>query len=163
MSTTIGRERRDNDLLQLPSGEAFADRLLDDPPPIPAYFRAVRELNRHPRAVYPLDRVEVPSLDAEGLAAAERDGAVVVDVRDVRSFGAGHVPGSLSIELRPAFATWLGSLVQHGRPLVFVADDDQDRQGQLLHLGLEIVERRALGLKTALRAGGTGGIVTLQC
>jgi hydroxyacylglutathione hydrolase len=157
VSTTIGRERRDNDLLQLPSREAFADRLLDDPPPIPAYFRAVRELNRRPRAVYPLDRVEVPSLDAEGLAAAERDGAVVVDVRDVRSFGAGHVPGSLSIELRPAFATWLGWLVQYGRPLVFVADDGQDLGDlvwQCRTIGFErIIGRLAGGMSAWSRDG----------
>ena len=36
-------------------------------------------------------------------------------------------PASLSIALRPQFATWLGWLVALTTPLVFVLDDDQDR------------------------------------
>jgi rhodanese-related sulfurtransferase len=44
----------------------------------------------------------------------------------VAGFAAGHVPGSVSIPLRPAFATWLGWLVPADRPLVGVRDADQD-------------------------------------
>ena len=45
----------------------------------------------------------------------------IVDVRPIADFAAGHVPGSLSIELRPVFASWLGWLVEPERQLVFVA------------------------------------------
>jgi rhodanese-related sulfurtransferase len=46
----------------------------------------------------------------------------------------------MSIELRDAFATWLGWLAAPGRPLVFVLDDTQDRAGlvrQALKIGYE--------------------------
>jgi len=52
---------------------------------------------------------------------------VVIDVRPITGFAAGHIPGALSIALRPAFASWLGWLVEDTRPLVFVLDEDQDR------------------------------------
>ena len=41
-------------------------------------------------------------------------------------FAAGHPQGALSIQLRPAFATWLGWLAPPDRPLVIVRDADQD-------------------------------------
>jgi hydroxyacylglutathione hydrolase len=52
---------------------------------------------------------------------------MVVDVRPVAVFAAGHVPGSLSNALRPVFASWLGSVVPPDRPLVFVGGDATDR------------------------------------
>jgi hydroxyacylglutathione hydrolase len=51
----------------------------------------------------------------------------VVDARPVTPFAEGHIPGTLSIALRPAFASWLGWLLDDTQPLVFVLDDDQDR------------------------------------
>jgi hypothetical protein len=39
------------------------------------------------------------------------DGGYVVDVRPVADYAAGHIPGSVSIPLRPQYATWLGWLL----------------------------------------------------
>jgi len=60
------------------------------------------------------------------VAAAQTAGATIVDVRPVGAFAAGHPTGALSIPLRPAFASWLGWLARHDRPLVLVRDADQD-------------------------------------
>ena len=50
-----------------------------------------------------------------------------LNVRPVAAYAAGHIPGSLAIPLRGAFATWLGWLVPGpGTPLVIVADPGQD-------------------------------------
>ncbi|HVW34827.1 MAG TPA: rhodanese-like domain-containing protein, partial [Acidimicrobiia bacterium] len=49
-------------------------------------------------------------------------------------------PGSLSIALRPQFASWLGWLVRRHETLVFVIDDNQDRAElirQCLTIGYE--------------------------
>ena len=54
------------------------------------------------------------------------DGAVLVDVRPVADYAAAHIPGAVSIPLRPVFATWLGWLAPADRPLVIVRDPDQD-------------------------------------
>ena len=59
------------------------------------------------------------------------------DARRIRGaeFAAAHIPGSLSNELRPAFATWLGWLVSPDRPLIVVAGSGQDR-GELVEAAL---------------------------
>jgi rhodanese-related sulfurtransferase len=72
------------------------------------------------------------------------DGAVVVDVRGVERFAAGHIPGSLSIPLRPQFASWLGWLVRRDQTVALVADDDQDR-GDLVRQCLAIGYERLAG------------------
>jgi hypothetical protein len=53
------------------------------------------------------------------------DGRVFVDVRPLAHFAAGHVPGALSIPLRPVFATGLGWLAPSDRPIVIIRDNEQ--------------------------------------
>jgi rhodanese-related sulfurtransferase len=67
---------------------------------------------------------------------------LVVDVRSVDAFARGHVPGALSIALRPQLATWLGWLAGADTPLVFVLDADQDRADlvrQARNIGYETI------------------------
>ncbi len=61
------------------------------------------------------------------MARLQRGGALVVDARPVDAFARGHIPGAVSIALRPQFATWLGWVAAADTPLVFVLDTDQDR------------------------------------
>ena len=82
------------------------------------------ELNRRGPALVSGDTPH--PLKAPEVARLQAGGAEVVDVRPVVDFAAGHVPGSLSIPLRPVFATWLGWLVPADRPLVIVRNADQD-------------------------------------
>ena len=100
----------------------------------------------------PLEPLEVR--DVRRLADT---GALVVDVRPVAVFAAGHVPGSLSIQLRDQFATWLGWLVEPERPLVFVLDHDQDRLDvvrQALKVGYEHLIGELAGGIEAWEAAG---------
>ena len=126
-TTTIGAERAHNPLLAAPDEEAFAERLLGGLGSFPPYFLLLREVNRHgPRVLGERDRA-LPELPVEQVRRLLEDGAVLVDVRPARAFAAGHPAGALSIALRPAFATWLGWLVEVDRPLVFVLGRGQDR------------------------------------
>jgi rhodanese-related sulfurtransferase len=54
------------------------------------------------------------------------NGAVVLDGRNRKAFAAGHIRGSLGIELSDSFAPWAGWLLDYNVPLVLVLDDDQD-------------------------------------
>jgi rhodanese-related sulfurtransferase len=84
------------------------------------------ELNRRgPRGYAQLPGL--PQLDVEAIDRHVAAGALIVDVRPTAEFAAGHVPGSMSIALRPVFASWLGWLADLERPIVIVADADQDR------------------------------------
>ena len=155
-ATTIGRERCTNPLLAAPDEDAFVARLLAGFGTYPAYFRELRELNRRGPHVYGRYPVLAP-LEAGTVERMAGGGALIVDVRPVASFAAGHVPGGLSIELRPQFATWLGWLVGRERALVFVADADQDRDDlvrQCLAIGYEHLAGELAGGVEAWRAHG---------
>jgi rhodanese-related sulfurtransferase len=79
-------------------------------------------------------------LAIEAFARVLDEGAVLVDVRPIDRFARGHIEESRSIELRPAFATWLGWLVPDGSALLFVVDSDQDADDlvrQCLKIGYE--------------------------
>lgn len=140
-TTTIGEQRTSNPLLQVDDEDGFVERLLDGLGSFPPYFLRLREVNRQGPRLY---GTEMPPLEQLGPAALEgrlAAGARVIDVRPIERYAQGHVPGSLSIELRDQFATWLGWLVEAPEtPLVFVLDREQDRDDlvrQCLKVGYE--------------------------
>lgn len=139
-TTTIGAEKATNPLLSAPDEDAFVRSLIGGLGSYPPYFLRLREVNRRGPKVY---GPEPPSLPGLGVAEVRRlaaDGAQIVDVRPLTEFAAGHVPGSLSIALREAFATWLGWLADHSRPIVLVLNPVQSRSevvGQALKIGYE--------------------------
>jgi glyoxylase-like metal-dependent hydrolase (beta-lactamase superfamily II)/rhodanese-related sulfurtransferase len=126
-TSTIGAERRSNPLLAGDADEeTFVARLLAGLGSYPTYFDRLPALNRSgPKVLDPWPRLA--PLGVARLHAAFDAGAEVVDVRPVAEFAAGHVPGSVSIELRPQFQTWLGWLIDPDRSLAFIAGPGQDR------------------------------------
>jgi rhodanese-related sulfurtransferase len=113
----------------------------------PTYFGRLREVNRlgpHVYGAFPA----LSRLSVDEVQRGVRKGAELIDVRSIEAFGGGHVPGSLSIALRPSFASWLGWLVPAERPLIFVLDPKQDRA--------ELV-RQALGIGYERLAGELAG------
>ncbi|MET8623841.1 MBL fold metallo-hydrolase [Kitasatospora sp. NPDC004669] len=124
-TTTIGAQKRANELLAAPDEDAFVARLLGSLGSYPAYFARLGELNRQGPGLIPGEPV-LPALTAARVRSLIADGARVVDVRSTAEFAAGHLPGAISIALRDAFATWLGWLLPDDTPLVFVHSPGQD-------------------------------------
>jgi hydroxyacylglutathione hydrolase len=125
--TTIGAERRHNRLLAAPDEDAFVAQLLAGFGSYPPYLLRLRDRNRVGPELLGADWRVLPLLGADQVHQHLTGGGMVIDARPITAFAAGHIPGAISIELRPAFASWLGWLVDDSRPLVFVLDDDQDR------------------------------------
>ncbi|MFI7061752.1 rhodanese-like domain-containing protein [Kribbella sp. NPDC050124] len=123
-TSTIGRERAVNPLLAAPNEETFVQQLLGGLGSFPPYFLDLPEANRAGRAVAAAPIV--PGLDAARVAKLAQLGARVIDVRPVRDFAAGHIPGALSIPLRAQFVSWLGWLLTPSTPYVVVRRPDQD-------------------------------------
>lgn len=123
--STIGRERAANPLLQLPDEDAFAAALMSSLGTYPPYFARLGEINRHGPQVL-TGAPGLPSLPLDRVLRMRAAGASIVDVRPIQRYATGHIPGSLSIELREVFATWLGWLVPFEAPVVIVRDPDQD-------------------------------------
>ena len=124
-TTTIGRERGTNPLLQLEGEDAFVAALMAQMGTFPEYFRRLPEVNRRGPAVLATPAALAPLAPArvrELLAA----GAQIVDARPTRDFAAGHIPGAISIPFRTVFAVWLGWLADPQAPLVIVRAQEQD-------------------------------------
>jgi rhodanese-related sulfurtransferase len=117
--------------------DAFVKLLLDRVGSYPPYFLRLRERNRLGPRIYGTPQPPLASLEGEAIDRLRREGAEIVDVRPVRAFAAAHIPGSLSIPLRPQFASWLGWLVADDIPLIFIREPSQD--------AAEVV-RQALGI-----------------
>ena len=123
--TTIGRERATNPLLQVSGEDEFVDALLGSLGTFPDYFLRLGEVNRRGPAVLGTAPALAP-LSVEEILGLLGRGAQIVDVRVPEDFAAGHIAGSLSITLRPVFATWLGWLADPERPVIIVRGPDQD-------------------------------------
>jgi glyoxylase-like metal-dependent hydrolase (beta-lactamase superfamily II)/rhodanese-related sulfurtransferase len=127
-TTTIGAERRHNRLLAAPDEDTFVIELLASFGSYPPYFLRLRDRNRVGPELLSADWRILPLLSTDQVQQHLAGGGVLVDARPVGAFAAGHIPGALSIALRPAFASWLGWLLDDTQPLVFVLDEDQDRR-----------------------------------
>ncbi len=124
-TSTIGREKATNPLLNAPDPDAFVAHLTASLGSYPAYFDWLAEINRNGPDLITAEPVLAPL----GVPAVRRllaGGAVVVDVRPVRDIAAGHLPGAIAIPLRAQFATWLGWLLDPAVPIVVVRNPDQN-------------------------------------
>ncbi len=156
--SSIGRERATNPLLQHADEDAFVVALLGALGSYPPYFRHLGEINRRGPAVL-TPPLQLQRLGAQPVASLRDDGAVIVDVRPITAYAEAHIPGSLSIELRDAFATWLGWLVPFGTTPIIVRDTDQDPAEvawQAAKIGYELAGE----LDGGIRAWTTAGLPT---
>ncbi len=150
--STIGTERSTHPAVTAPTAEAFAADLLAGLGTYPTYFRRLRPVNRRGPDILGVD---LPALHL--VSPHDLEGRVVVDARPIARFAAGHVPGSVSNELRSQFGTWLGWLFEPDTPIVFVLDLDQDERElvrQARNVGHEAIDGR-LELAAWTTAGGT--------
>ncbi len=156
-TTTVGEEKTTNPLLKDADEDEFVKRLLTGYGSYPNYFLYLREVNREGPHVYGERPPALEPLSADRVRGLMRRGAEVVDVRSIADFAECHIPGSLSNELRPVFATWLGWLVERDRELIFVLNDDQDRAElvrQCLKVGYEKIVGELEGGMAAWAAAG---------
>lgn len=123
-TSTIGREKAENPLLAYSDAATFAADQLSGLVPYPAYYAHMGPANREgPTAL----RIEdVPELEPDAVAAHLEDGGAVLDGRDREIFAAGHIPGSIGIELGTSFAPWAGWLLPFNVPVVVVLEAHQD-------------------------------------
>src|SRR6266540_508035 len=126
-TTTIAREKATNPLLAAPDEDTFVKLLVGGLGSYPRYFLRLRETNRRGPRIWGATPPPLAPLSPQQARRLVAGGAELVDARPIAAFAAGHVPGALSIPLRPSFATWLGWLVPDDRPLLVVVDPDQDR------------------------------------
>ncbi|MGH3158146.1 MAG: rhodanese-like domain-containing protein, partial [Streptosporangiaceae bacterium] len=86
-------------------------------------------------------------------------GEWVVDLRQRRAFAAGHITGTISVELGDPFATYLGWTMPWGQALTLIGDsEDQvaDACRQLVRIGVDQLAAAATGPTGELADGRLG-------
>jgi hydroxyacylglutathione hydrolase len=134
-SPTIGSERATNPLLQIDDEDAFVEALIGGYGSFPTYYRHLQALNEAgPTLVANLD--EPPLLAPDDVAARVATGAWLIDARSIHDWSVAHPAGAISIELRPAFASWLGWAVPFGAPVILLVAEERRRDA--VHLARRI-------------------------
>jgi hydroxyacylglutathione hydrolase len=136
--STLGEQRRVNYALQPMTKEEFVKIVAANQPEVPAYFpkSAAKNLEGS-RAIEDLPKPE--AMTAEEVKAFE---GLIVDVRTAPEFGAGHIPDSINIGLGGQFASWAGTLIEIGTPLVVAAETEaqvSEVVTRLARVGIETV------------------------
>jgi hydroxyacylglutathione hydrolase len=118
-STTIGYERRHNPYATIEDLGEFKAALTADAPPVPRHYRRLKRVNaRGPEVQHGLPRL--PGLDVDAFDAALKDGAQLLDMRDMLAFGGGHIAGALNIAMTPEASVWAGWLLDPAREVALV-------------------------------------------
>lgn len=140
--STIGEQRRYNYALAPMSRERFVEIVTADQPDTPAYFTydAVLNTRERPTLDHALAR-ELRALSLEQLLDLVADGAQLLDTRDQAEFEGAHIQGAQNIGLGGSFATWCGTILDHERPVVLVAEPGRETEAatRLGRIGFDTV------------------------
>ncbi|NTW12299.1 MAG: MBL fold metallo-hydrolase [Anaerolineales bacterium] len=138
-TTTIGRERQTNALARPQTEDEFVQRALTGLPSYPTYYKYMRAINQQGARI--LGGVPILKPFSAGEVKAMMDeGVVVLDVRDNRAFGAGHIPNSYGIRVDAPLVTWAGWTIPFGSRILLLAEDAAQRSEatrQLIRIGYD--------------------------
>ncbi len=120
--STLGQQRQFNYALKPMPKEQFVSMMCTDLPEVPAYFPTAVAKNRE--GTRGLKQLPQPkAYGAQEVSELMKQGHLVLDVRSNTLYGAGHVPGSMNIGLGGQFASWAGSLIPLGTPIILVVEE----------------------------------------
>lgn len=132
-TSTIALEKAENPLFKFTDADSFAKNQLSGLVPYPTYYAHMGPANR--LGPHALPTPVVPTLNPQDVAAAVAEGASILDGRDRHAYAAGHIPGSLGVEMGDSFAPWTGWLLPFDAPIVLVLDEGQDAVTAATELG----------------------------
>jgi glyoxylase-like metal-dependent hydrolase (beta-lactamase superfamily II)/rhodanese-related sulfurtransferase len=138
-TSTIAAEQEDNPLLTAADLPEFTTELCSELMAYPAYYAHMAPINRVGPPV--LGGIpEVPALTVPQFRTHAGTGAWIVDARDRDDFAAGHIPGSVNIELNSGFGSYIGWMLPFGAPVILVLPDPAEASAveaatQLLRIG----------------------------
>jgi hydroxyacylglutathione hydrolase len=128
--TTLGYERETNQELAQGRDSFISQRSIESPY-YPPYFRQMEKYNLKGAAV--LHRLpDLRELSIAEVNELRRSGCQIVDIRSPTSFGAGHIPGSISI-WRKGLPSFIGWFLDFRKPVVIIDDFNVDLEPVLSH------------------------------
>lgn len=145
LDSTITAEAEMNPVLT-EDEDAYVAGLLAGLGDYPSYYAHMGPANA--AGPEPADLSPPPVADPGELRRRLSAGEWVVDLRDRRTFAAGHLAGTLSFGLNNSFATYLGWLIPWGMPVTLLAataDQVAAAQRDLVRLGIDRPAAMATG------------------
>ncbi|HET7152344.1 MAG TPA: rhodanese-like domain-containing protein, partial [Candidatus Kapabacteria bacterium] len=151
--STIGTQRITNYAVQPMTKEEFIAMLTAEQPDAPNYFGYDAALNTQERRILEdiLDQTVMP-LSIRTVLDLQKEGAQILDTRDPLYYAAAHLAGSINIGLNGQYATWAGTVLDHSRPVVIIADTDEERAA-IMRLGRIGFDNIAGYLESGMSAG----------
>lgn len=149
-SSTIGRERRQNALLQYRDRDAFVKAVLDDLPETPPYFARMKKVNRTGPDVLGLVDASprIAAIKPAAAAALAADGAIIADLRPAGAFAGGHPDGAINLGFGTKVGYWAAWVIPADSHVILLADEPahvQDAATQLLRVGLDRIDGSLAG------------------
>jgi rhodanese-related sulfurtransferase/glyoxylase-like metal-dependent hydrolase (beta-lactamase superfamily II) len=130
--SSLGDQRRLNYALQPMSKEDFVGMVTADQPDAPPYFTYDAILNTREHATLERNLEQVlHSVDLDEVLAMGDAGAQLLDVRDAAEYAKAHVAGSINVGLGGQFATWAGTVLDRGKPIVIIAEPGREQEAAL--------------------------------
>lgn len=154
--STIGQQRKLNYALQPMTKENFVRMMTENLPEAPAYFP--KDVAKNLKGAGNL--ADLPKPDAMTPQEVKDFQGVILDVRNADEFGGGHLPNSLNIGLGGQFASWAGTLIEDGAPIVIVANDEKQVDEAFMRLARVGIETVKGFLKEGIEAWKVAGLET---
>lgn len=121
--STLGKERENNKYFSIDDEDQFVETVFDALGDFPPYYKRMKETNsRGAPPVLPIEAPETLSLSTFEELTEKGSDALVVDLRDQESFGAGHTPGSINVGLIPKLNMWAPWVLPYETPIHLVGD-----------------------------------------
>lgn len=121
--STIGKEKASNPYLKAKGRGEFIALVLQGLPEAPQYFQHNAKMNRQGPPPVQWD-TNMPKEIKPANELTQPEKYYVVDLRDAKSYAAGHVPHSVNISARGRLENWVGTMVPWGSNLILVGDKD---------------------------------------
>ncbi len=150
-TSTIGTEKRANPVLAYTDPEEFASAQLSGLEPFPSYYAHMGPINLLGPTPFPAK--EVQEIEWSEVPA----GTNLVDIRPRSDYAAGHVPGSLGLEISDQVGVWAGWLLPFNSPIALVANRDQDFgrvSRQMRRIGFDNLRGVIFGVDGWVATGG---------
>ncbi|MCA1639931.1 MAG: MBL fold metallo-hydrolase, partial [Acidobacteria bacterium] len=112
--STVREQKKLNYALQPMSKTDFVKMMTENLPEMPAYFS--KSVAKNLAGASHLE--DLPKPKAMSPQEVKEFQGLILDVRSADDFGVGHIPNSLNIGLGGQFATWAGTLIDDGTPIV---------------------------------------------
>lgn len=133
--STIGEQRKFNYALQPMGLDEFKQIVTAEQPEAPGYFVHDAILNRQERPALALTLAEsMNPLSLDEVLRLKNQGAQLLDVREAIDFEGAHLAGSINIGIQGKYATWCGTMLDHHRPIVVIAEPGSEEEA-IMRLG----------------------------